>query len=370
MPLPLSVHGATDRGLVHDKNEDSWAIVDTDEGGRLLVVCDGMGGMGRGDEASQLAVEVLTAEMLSSSHMPPESLRSALRVADVRVRDALCNEMTGLPGSTAVLVYVMDGAAHVAWVGDSRAYLLRGGKLIERTRDHKLVEELLDAGQITPEEAKHSTLAHVVTRALGGRGPDDPAVRPSTLDQPWRLDHGDRILLCSDGVCDLVTDDEIAGFIDDVEPATATDRLVQVSLERGGHDNITAIVAVWDGHSWVEDDAATPLQVQRLHAPDGGLDEVGRVTEEIQLDDLENMALLSVDSADAVEPDILDDDPEPTLPSIQPVGATEIVPVAGVAQRVGPVPAPAPSALDRVSTHAILFAGLVLVLSGFWWLIG
>lgn len=293
MPVPLTAHSATHPGLHHPKNEDSYAVLTTDEGGILLLVCDGMGGMGRGDEASKLAVEVITEAVLRGSGLPPDRLRSALREADQKIRDALCDDDFGLPGSTAVMVYVVDGAGHVAWVGDSRAYLVREGKVIDRTRDHKLVEELVDAGQLTPAEAKASAFAHVVTRALGGRAPGEPAVNAATLGYPWKLLTGDRILVCSDGVCDLVEDDEIPGLLDGGSDEDATARLVEISLARGGHDNITCVVATWEGPNWVEEDVSTPLmKAPRESSPpsfDGaevsyeGLDNSGRVTEEIDL---------------------------------------------------------------------------------------
>src|SRR5688500_5989844 len=176
--LPLRAHSLTHPGLHHPRNEDTFNVLPTSEGGLLLVVCDGMGGMGRGAEASRLAVHVLSAEMSRSEGLPPDRMRHALRVADQRVREDLCVEGGELPGSTAVMVYVIEGVAHVAWVGDSRAYLIRDGRVVFRTRDHKLVEELVDAGQLTPEEARDSALAHVVTRALGGRSLNEPAVHP------------------------------------------------------------------------------------------------------------------------------------------------------------------------------------------------
>lgn len=233
-------------------------MLPTTEGGLLLVVCDGMGGMGRGDEASRLAIDVLSGVMSRGEGLPPDRMRHALRAADQRIRDELCSEFEQ-PGSTAVMVYVLEGVAHVAWVGDSRAYLVRDGRVVYRTRDHKLVEELVDAGQLTPEEARESTLAHVVTRALGGRASTEPPVHPATLGYPWKLRTDDRLLLCSDGVCDLVDDDEISEMIDHTTPAEGTTRLVETALLRGGHDNITCIVAVWDGASWIDDDAATPV---------------------------------------------------------------------------------------------------------------
>lgn len=272
MPLPLRTHSATHPGLHHTKNEDAHSVLPTAEGGLLLVVCDGMGGMGRGDEASRLAIDLLSSEMSRSEGSPGDRMRNALRSADQRIREALC--LAGeQPGATAVMVYVLDGLAHVAWVGDSRAYLIRGGFVAYRTRDHKLVEEMVEAGQLTPEEAKESAFAHVVTRALGGRPPDEPPVQPASLGYPWKLRQGDRIMLCSDGISDLLDDNEVCAIIDQIAPSDASARLVDAALMRGGHDNITCIVAVWDGTGAAEEESATPVMNTRSHAPPGGLEE-------------------------------------------------------------------------------------------------
>jgi protein phosphatase len=300
MPVPLRVHAATHVGLVHETNEDSWAVTPTEEGGLLLLVCDGMGGMGRGDEASALAATTITEALEKGTGLPPERMRRALREADRVVRERLCSGTPGgNPGSTAVLAYVIDGVAHIAWAGDSRAYLLRDDRVLDRTRDHKLVNDLIDAGKLAPEDAADSDFSHVVTRALGGRGAGEPDVRPDTLRHPWKLLHGDTLVLCSDGLCDLVDDDELPMVIQRLPPDRATEALVEIALERGGHDNITAIVAHWEGSSYQEDDVATPvMRPERRHLPDlrldmpeldPELDESPRVTEEIERDELERL---------------------------------------------------------------------------------
>jgi len=297
MTVPLRVHAATHVGLVHDINEDSWAVTPTEEGGLLLLVCDGMGGMGRGDEASSMAIAAIREWMEAGSGLPPERLRQAIRSADRQVRDALCDGGDGHPGSTAVMAYVIDGAAHVAWVGDSRAYLLRDHRVVDRTRDHKLVEELVAAGRLTPEEARASDFAHVVTRALGGRAASEPDVRPANLAHPWKLAHGDVLLICSDGISDLIDDEELPGLLAERPPDQATERLIEVALERGGHDNITCIVARWEGSTYREDEVATPVMrperqyLPDLRVPEGDVDrdEEPRVTEEIDRDELDRI---------------------------------------------------------------------------------
>jgi serine/threonine protein phosphatase PrpC len=237
------LYAVTHPGLVHHTNEDSWAVLDAADGSLLLMICDGMGGMGHGDEASQLAIRSLLSQLSAGGDNPGAAMLGTLTRIDVQLREALCGGGKGLPGTTAVLVWVRDGWAQVGWVGDSRAYWIREKVVIERTRDHKLVEELIAAGQLTEAEAKNSMLAHVVTRAIGGRAPDEPAVEGSLVG-PWPLEPGDRVVLCSDGVCDLLSDDEIAAAVATASPTEGGDALVRIAIDRGGHDNITAIVYV------------------------------------------------------------------------------------------------------------------------------
>lgn len=304
--LPLATHSRTDRGLVHERNEDSSAVFDTPDGARVLLVCDGMGGMGRGDEASRAAVASIRRSLAEgdAAGTPVERMKAALRTADATVREELAIPGDTQPGSTAVMVWVASSVAWVAWVGDSRAYHVRGGAVVGRTRDHKLVEDLVDAGQMSAADARNSSLAHVVTRALGGKGPLDPEVTPAALPTSWKLRQGDHLLVCSDGLTDLVEDAELPDLVtlDDLEQASQ--RLVSLANERGGHDNITCVVARWDGEDWVgdgadaeetaevdlpdtlppEDAAATPPEPARVGRSTEGPDlaDVGELARELQ----------------------------------------------------------------------------------------
>jgi serine/threonine protein phosphatase PrpC len=261
----LEVHARTHAGLLHPRNEDSFRVVDVPGGGALLVVCDGMGGMGRGDEASALAASDLVDSLASVSAAGVTVIRHALLHADERVRRELCSGPEGLTGCTAVVVHVVRGHALVGWAGDSRAYHIRERGVVARTRDHKLVEDLVDAGELTPEEARVSSLSRVVTRAIGGRARSAPPVVPAVLPEPWRLETGDALLLCSDGLCDLVNDAEIADVVGRYPPPVASEILVDTALARGGHDNITAIVAVWRGPPGTADEFPTqPINLEGL----------------------------------------------------------------------------------------------------------
>jgi protein phosphatase len=265
MQPALRVHGATHPGNVHPKNEDSHAIVPQPDGSTLLVVCDGMGGMGRGDQASQMAIDVIRRTYELTPGDVEMRIRTAIATADVKIREALCSTGQGWAGSTAAIAVVRHGRAHVAWVGDSRVYLLRDGAVVERTRDHKLVQELVDSGQLTAEEAKRSSLSSVITRALGGRPPSAPPVAMSALETPWTLEVKDRILLCSDGLTDLVTDAELPSILAGPDLDQACDALVQTALSRGGHDNITVVLGGWDDDESLEStQRVQPVRRSRL----------------------------------------------------------------------------------------------------------
>lgn len=247
MQAELAIFSKTDPGLVHHKNEDSSAVVKTADGAVVLVVCDGMGGMGRGDEASASAVATIRQRLISATGHPAARMTEAIVAADREIRRTLCAQGPGMPGSTAVMVFVQGGYAHVSWVGDSRAYWVRGQAVLDRTQDHKLVDELVRAGELSPEEARHSVLGHVVTRALGGRDLREPDVAPAHIHDPWAFESGDVFVVCSDGVCDLVNDDEMPGLVIGRSVEEAADAIVQISLDRGGHDNITVIIGRWEG---------------------------------------------------------------------------------------------------------------------------
>lgn len=259
---PLLTSARTHRGLVHHSNEDAYRVLDLEESASVLLLCDGMGGMGRGDLASSLAVQDLAEVLAGLSAIGPTVLRHALIHADQRVRQELCTEAEGLAGCTAVVVHIHQGYAHVGWAGDSRAYLLRDGQVVERTRDHKLVEDLIDSGEMSAWEARRSDLGRVVTRALGGRPLHAPPCEPAVLSRPWMLQTGDQLVLCSDGLSDLVEDQELARIVGSHRPSAATEILMDMALARGGHDNITVLIAHWTGRPASEEDYPTqPLDL-------------------------------------------------------------------------------------------------------------
>jgi serine/threonine protein phosphatase PrpC len=226
----------TDTGKVRDHNEDSLY---PQEGGRtegpiVLMVADGMGGAVGGEVASRLAIEA------ASEQAPDEPVEPSDRVLAANTAVILATEedrsLTGM-GTTMTLVHLdSDGKATFAHVGDSRGYLLRDGVLEQVTTDHSLVGELVDLGKITREEARHHPHRHLVTRVLG-LGPI--AVDQTTLG----LEPGDRILLCSDGLTDMVSDimlEEILKAGEGVEPTAWA--LIEQANSAGGVDNTTVVV--------------------------------------------------------------------------------------------------------------------------------
>lgn len=225
-------------------NEDTCAFAQTSHG-LLSVVCDGMGGHSAGREASSTAMRTIVEHMsLASDTEPAHALSAAIQHA---ARDvyAVGGDVPAevRPGSTCVALLLHDGWTEVAHVGDSRAYLYRGGALTRLTRDHSMVQQMLDHGMITAEEAIEHPDANKITRALGMLETVEVELRP----EPLRLVTGDVLLLCTDGLTDLVSDGDMTMLIGshaDKGPEHLCKTLVGVALARGGWDNVTVQVLI------------------------------------------------------------------------------------------------------------------------------
>jgi protein phosphatase len=245
----LRAGGATDTGLVRDHNEDNYLA---DE--RLFAVADGVGGHKAGEVASQTAVDTLQREFREPT---TDGLIDAVKTANRTVWDlAESNPDQRGMGTTLTAVALVDEGGEerlaVVNVGDSRAYLLQQGALEQLTEDHSLVEQLVREGQLTPEEAQVHPQRSIITRALGL----DPEVEVDSWElTPYK---GDRILLCSDGLTNEVSDDEIATTLRSVSDAQeAARQLVDEAREHGGSDNITCVVIdVLDDDNRAEDASA------------------------------------------------------------------------------------------------------------------
>jgi len=218
-------------------NEDACGVSETALG-LLCVLCDGMGGHSAGEVASRTAVNTVSQRIAQS---PADAdVNKVLHEAHEAANDAVCNIIkggshAGRPGSTCVTALFSAGGLRVAHVGDSRGYLARNGQVQRLTRDHSVVGELLAAGAITQEQAATHPNAHHITRALGM----NPKVVVD-VSAPLPLQPGDTVVICSDGLTDLVQDLEILALIQRGGDAQSTSRaLVELALERGGHDNVT-----------------------------------------------------------------------------------------------------------------------------------
>ncbi|MDP9002731.1 MAG: protein phosphatase 2C domain-containing protein [Myxococcota bacterium] len=221
-------------------NEDAYGHRPT-RFGHLCVVCDGMGGHAAGREAAELALATIfeTFDLAPDETPPAQLLRSALEEASRRVHGMRTSEVApGRPGSTVVALLLHAQGTEVAHVGDSRAYLVHEGQIFRLTRDHSLVQELVDRGLLTPQQAVHHPEANRITRALGMAAEVEPELRP----QPVHHVTGDALVLCTDGLCDLVEDHEILGVVGGEPAAQAVGKLVDLANARGGHDNITVVV--------------------------------------------------------------------------------------------------------------------------------
>lgn len=227
----LSWAARTDVGLVRGHNEDSFlALAPT------FAVCDGMGGHAAGEVASAIAVATISEK--APSHADDLLLGAAVESANAAVIEgaATGKGKVGM-GCTASAVSIEQNKMAVAHVGDSRVYLLHNGALVRLTHDHSYVEELVDAGEITADEARVHPSRSVITRALGS----DPDMYADhfTID----VAVGDRVILCSDGLSSMVEDSQIEAIaVSSPTPQMAVDNLVAAALQEGGHDNVTVVV--------------------------------------------------------------------------------------------------------------------------------
>jgi protein phosphatase len=209
--------------------------------GHLCVVCDGMGGHAAGREAAELAVATIfeVFEQAADGAPPGQLLKQAVEEASRRVHVMRTSEIAaGRPGATAVAILVHAHGTEVVHVGDSRVYLVHEGQIFRVTRDHSVVQELVDRGLITLQQAAHHPDANRITRALGMAPEVEAELRP----QPVLHVPGDTFILCSDGLCDLVEDHEILEIAGSAPAAQAVGKLVDLANARGGHDNITVLV--------------------------------------------------------------------------------------------------------------------------------
>jgi len=243
--MKVTVGAASDVGRARERNEDSYLAMPP-----VYIVADGMGGHRGGNVASSLAMQVMaTMSNDGSSQMLADKVREANRAILERAKND--RDLQGM-GTTITATYVENGDVHLVQVGDSRAYLLRGGDLQQVTTDHTLVNEMVKRGQITAAEAETHPQRSILTRALGVDG----GVEVDDVNIPAQS--GDRLMLCSDGLHSMVDDDTIKQVLtEQPDPQGAAERLVQLANEAGGLDNITVVVLAFaegegfEGATWV-----------------------------------------------------------------------------------------------------------------------
>ncbi|HKY33403.1 MAG TPA: Stp1/IreP family PP2C-type Ser/Thr phosphatase [Candidatus Polarisedimenticolia bacterium] len=256
--MKVSYRGVTDVGRKREANEDCFAVVPEDQ---LFVVADGMGGHAAGEVASRLAVSAI-ADFIASTRRDAEitwpyeydlsmsmegnRLKTAIRLANQRILDTISHkkDLEGM-GTTLVGAMVTNGRAYVGHVGDSRAYLVRAGRIQQLTSDHSWVNEQVKLGFLSKSDASRHPFRNVVTRALGSR--EDVVV--DVAEQ--RLERGDYLLLCSDGLNTMLSDEAIVETIleSDGDVDAAARALVARANENGGEDNVTVIlIKVDDGN--------------------------------------------------------------------------------------------------------------------------
>lgn len=241
----MNVWGMTDVGLVRKENQDAYLVkTETGTGQTICVVCDGMGGTAGGKLASRIAVETFTSELekVLTADMGPQQLREAssyaVSLANQAIREAAAQtEEYQNMGTTLVSAVSYDGGMVVTNVGDSRAYHITESGISRVTKDHSLVERMVDRGDITAEEARRHPNRNLITRALG---PDADAQCDGYI---CPMAAGDYLLLCTDGLVDTVSDQEMLfEVLHGGDPAGCLDRLLDISKSRGASDNVTAVL--------------------------------------------------------------------------------------------------------------------------------
>lgn len=234
---------SSDVGRARERNEDYFACYEYDDAelaarkGFLAILADGMGGFAGGYAASRIAVEVVRREYEAHpSDDPREALYDAIEAANQEIYQSAQEDQEFKDmGTTLTALVYRQGKAHLAHVGDSRAYLIRDGEIKQLTRDHSMVDRMLREGLITPKQAEEHPEKNVLEQAVGHK----PEVDVDISVPPLRTRPGDRLLLCSDGLHGQVSDREMARIVGAAEPNEACAELVDLANERGGPDNIT-----------------------------------------------------------------------------------------------------------------------------------
>lgn len=237
----MKIYSKIDKGVVRNSNQDAYFAGEISQDVTFAVVCDGMGGANAGNVASGTAVKTISEYIIKSyrNNMSAEDiskmLKNAIISANIEIYDMSSqNENLSGMGTTVVAAVIRDSNAVIANVGDSRIYLV-DGKLTQLTTDHSVVQTLIASGKITPEDAKVHPRKNVITRALGAEA--EVAVDISEC----RLSEGDTLLLCTDGLTNFATEEDILKTFKQNDISAVAEKLVELANNGGGGDNITAV---------------------------------------------------------------------------------------------------------------------------------
>lgn len=246
MKTKIEVGNLSDIGKKRTANEDYFGLY-SGIYGNLIIVCDGMGGNKGGFRASRLAVETIKEEfdkIKGVNYDPKIVLKEAMLQADLKMKkESAENVELKEMGSTAVILLILDGQAYTAHIGDSRIYMIREGNIHQITKDHSLVQQMIDGGIITAERAKDHPNKNVIVRSLGADGSSEPEIA-----EPFQVFKDDYYILCSDGLTAYLDEYELNEIVTSNSPQVACSKLINIANERGGKDNITVqIVKVKSG---------------------------------------------------------------------------------------------------------------------------
>ncbi|MDD2956221.1 MAG: Stp1/IreP family PP2C-type Ser/Thr phosphatase [Oscillospiraceae bacterium] len=239
----LNFAGKTDVGRHREVNQDCFYLRELSDGAVLAILCDGMGGQNGGQVASENAVRSMAQRIVRdyrkdySANSIRHMLSTAMAAAnsEVYAMSKKNRELSGM-GTTAIAALVRDGMVYLLHVGDSRVYLVNGESARQLTRDHSVVQMLVERGEITSEEAKYHPERHFITRALGVR----EAVEADYQEES--VPAGNCVLLCSDGLSNHLDEEDIAGIVHSHDPAEGVEELVERANIMGGTDNITVVL--------------------------------------------------------------------------------------------------------------------------------
>jgi protein phosphatase len=287
-PVRVSVFGKTDLGLTRDHNEDTFLVADLSTGnaslqpdvrdhevgprGSLFMVADGMGGAAAGEVASAMAADIIYQHLATAWATDQDTtaarfvyrMKEAVELANQRIY-AYAREHPDVRGmgTTVTAAGVFRDTLFLTQIGDSRGYLVRNGEAFQLTRDQSLTQRLVDAGELTEEEAEQSERRNIILQALG----PDPRVKVDVSRQQLR--HGDVLILCSDGLSGVVRREEFAHMASaSPDLPTLCSALIDLANERGGPDNVTVVAARFHGEGLPKADSGDGAGYQVYHVPE------------------------------------------------------------------------------------------------------